>query len=167
MAILEAVEAGFPAHGSRARWARYVALVLATLVLAGGIYPSLYLGQLPHTHVFVGGPPPADWEDHQHENPLDYLFGPPVGSITPSVATGQDRPGNEKTPSWSDGRVVSVYSPAGALVVVTVLSYALLIPVGGWLGLIPLTLQFVSRPDRPSPRGAARPPTPPPRRLSA
>jgi hypothetical protein len=92
------------------RGRRPVAALLVALVLAGGICPALYLGQIPHTHLFVGGPPPLDWEDHQHDNPLLELLGSPARAL---AADSGDLIGSSAKPDGLDvGRVVSVYAGA-------------------------------------------------------
>lgn len=161
--------------GSRpeAPWRRLISIVLVLLVTAGGLCPALYLGMLPHQHLFVGGSPPADWENHDHPNPLFALFGSPAGSRAPIRSSGESVSGNGPanqpvslanalSNSLRPVRVVSLYPglPGLVLSVVTlsaVVPTRLSRPAIAWTWPVPAF--------SPSPRGRrpVEPPTPPPR----
>lgn len=102
------------------RWHRLVTFILVALVLAGGTCPALYGEIVPHEHLFVGGAPPANWQHHTHENPLQAFFGTPGGQgdadepFSPEVLLPS--PGS----SLRAGRVVSVYTGTTVLVVTAV-----------------------------------------------
>jgi len=147
---------------SKRRPTRFAPLtwILVYLVLAGGIYPALYENQLPHVHVFVGGPPPPDWENHLHENPLNVLFG---SAAETGLTAGGDPPASTKAGRPKTfGRVVSIYPGVPrvilSLVTVTVLGMALgtLAPpgltsrIGRWLPTRPAVL--IEGPTPPPPR---------------
>ncbi len=151
---------------------RWCILLLATLVLAGGMYPALYESILPHTHLFIGGPPPPHWQDHEHPNPLTALLGSPVAVSASAVRWSHtasenpfavdrflpDLPNN----TLANGRVVSVYQGLNILVV-SLLALDILVPsftgkVGlfclGRLALLPGIMpgSLDHRPEFPPPR---------------
>jgi hypothetical protein len=87
---------------------RALSLLLAGLVLVGGICPAVYGALQPHRHLFLGGPPPADWQNHAHPNPLYRLLGPPAGAAVSDARDEVPRPG--ATAGLDEGRVVSLYA---------------------------------------------------------
>jgi hypothetical protein len=112
---------------------RLITWLLVYLILAGGIWPALYESQLPHDHFFVGGPPPADWENHPHNSPLFLTFGPPGGSW----ALSDDAPVSAEHPVAA-GRVVSV-KPG---VVLSIFTVTVLAAVLGMPPVPPLSLRL-------------------------
>jgi hypothetical protein len=142
---------------------RLITWLLVYLVLAGGIYPALYESQLPHDHLFVGGPPPANWENHPHENPLFVLLGAPAGS---SAASDDDAPFVPIVADHPDvpGRVVSVY-PGVPGVVLSILTVTLLATVLGTVAAPQLTLRIQFLRSR-WPMVLSDGPAPPPPRLA-
>ena len=142
-------------------WRRWVSAVLVVLVFAGSVCPALYAGILPHRHIFVGGPPPANWEqDHQHPNPLSDFFGAPgraQAPVGPTIALP-----TTSTNQVTSGHVVSVYDGTTSLVVTSVTIEAV---------ILLLTLLHRPQPGGAVARRSTRarpsltngPPTPPPR----
>jgi hypothetical protein len=96
---------------------RLLAALVAALVLAGGAAPSLYSFGQPHDHFILGGPPPPDWEHHEHVNPLTLFLGP-IG--TPAASDDVDEEAgltvSRAVRSAPYGRVVSVSDGASPLV---------------------------------------------------
>jgi hypothetical protein len=132
--------------GRRRSGYRLVTWFLVYLVLAGGIYPALYESQIPHVHIVIGGPPPGNWQNHPHANPLFLLFGSPDGSLDssdddgPTVATKADH-------AEAVGRVVSLY-PSVPGVVLSLVTVTLLATVLATLAPPGLTSRFVLRQPR-------------------
>src|SRR5262249_6040261 len=113
---------GFWARYERARIA--CAALLASLVLLGGIVPALYSYGQPHDH-FVLGAPTAEWEAHEHVNPLAVLIGPiaPQSSTAaPAQSLTTARPSLGHQHGY--GQVVSVSSGTAPLVL-TELGFAI------------------------------------------
>ncbi|HEX5414072.1 MAG TPA: hypothetical protein VFZ25_00300 [Chloroflexota bacterium] len=106
--------------------------VLIFVILTGAVCPPLYAGVLPHDHLFIGGPPPINWRQHHHHDPLAALFG--SGATDPAIVVLSEpailgTPGVEPAQT---GRVVSLFAAPAALVL-SVIALAMLIP--GWLFL--------------------------------
>ena len=136
---------------------RLITWLLVYLILAGGIWPALYESQLPHDHVFVGGPPPADWENHPHNSPLFLIFGPPGGSR----ALSDDAPVSAEHPVAA-GRVVSVY-PGVPGVVLSIFTVTVLAAVLGMPPAPPLSSRLAFPRQRWPLVLTNGPATPPPR----
>lgn len=143
-------------------WARRAcAGLLMLVVLVGGLCPALYGDQIPHEHLFVGGAPPVNWEQHDHPNPLFAFFGSSNRSAQPvdrSVAAAAS-PGR----ALETGRVVSVYD--GTVFILSIMVVTVALPL----------LDSLPRPDPgreisfASPRLfhlVVRGPTPPPPRVA-
>ncbi len=131
---------------------RGVLWTVAALVLLGGIFPSLYAGQVPHDHLFLGGLPPAGWEHHAHPNPLEILLG--GGPASGGADLAGDRLGA--------ARVVSIYEGTGLIILAVVTIAAVL--AAAWRPPQPALIGVVSAaPPHLAPRWRPRPPTPPPR----
>jgi len=147
--------------------------LLATMVLSGGMFPAMYAGLMPHTHLFIGGPPPPDWEDHEHPNPLDALFGPPVAATSPLAHLSADQIlnghgfGLSVPNGLGTGRVVSIYQ-GSSILVLSLLALTVLLPSWSgmhWLSYLgsaesvmaPLPSSIDSQPDFPPPRTSPSP----------
>ncbi len=138
--------------------------LLVALVFAGGICPALYGAQLPHEHLFVGGPPPANWEQHRHANLLLLLFGPPGPSERPDddldLAPASSTPGISPR-AIADGRVISLY-PGTDPSVLTLIDFAVIVPIirTPIAALVPARLVTASLQLRPQTAEAPDPPPP-------
>ena len=147
---------------------RAIVMLLATMVLSGGMFPAMYAGTMPHTHLFIGGPPPPDWQDHQHPNPLDALFGPPVATASPAARLAAAQVSAENIldsalpTGLGTGRVVSIYQ-GSSILVLSVLALTMLLP--SWLRVV--WLSYLGRAGLAMTRVPAsidlRPDFPPPR----
>lgn len=139
--------------------------VLVLLVLAGGVCPALYGEMLPHTHLFVGGPPPANWEHHEHPNPLVEIFGPPPGapSAPPDVGLADPAASGPPPPSrLAPGRVISLY-PGADPSIVSVLDFAVIVPAALHVAGLALGIPLRRPASRLLPQVAEGPAPPPPR----
>lgn len=141
-------------------------ILLLALLLAGGLCPALYAGQVPHAHLFVGGPPPPNWEHHDHDNPLIILLGAPPGPVTrPDEVSAPGARGsavNSSSAPVTTGRVVSLYA-GSPILVISIIDFATLHVLVGAMGAVefarrlrPLEITPPAEPNR-------RPPSPPPR----
>lgn len=134
--------------------------LLTMLVFAGGVYPALYGPLQPHEHLFVGGPPPADWEDHSHPNPLFVLLGSPGGMVAMTTNVDATQPGVANR--IATGKVVSVFSTDPTLLTQFLAFVVLVPPVSGleppgldlWMATGPLDFdsQLSGGPAPPPPR---------------
>lgn len=143
---------------------RVVAVILTAAVLLGGVFPPLYGEVLPHEHLFVGGPPPVNWQSHEHPNPLITLLR---ASAHPSATVNGTNAEALPTNALAQGQVVSLYS-GSLLLVVTIFALDLALPLADALPPPPLVrqIEFVPAAARSAPIQA--PPLPPPRaRFSA
>ncbi len=109
-----------------------VTWALIVVVLAGGVCPALYGAVLPHEHLFVGGPPPADWENHAHPNPLAELLGSPNRSRAPVSTSSPAHP--LATHELTGGRVVSLYA-GGLSLLLTIVAVDGMVPTWDQLPL--------------------------------
>jgi hypothetical protein len=94
-----------------------VTWVLIIVVLAGGVCPALYGAVLPHEHLFVGGLPPADWENHPHPNPIIELL---PGGTGARAAVAEAIPSPSMSRALAAGHVVSLYAGLTSLVLTIV-----------------------------------------------
>ena len=113
------------AHQPSAAGWRLLTTLLVVLVLAGGVCPALYGPLVPHTHLILGGPPPADWEHHAHPSPLTIFFGPPVGSAASAPEDDEAAPATAR--HVAAGTVVSLYSGDPAIVL-SLLAIGVVVP---------------------------------------
>ena len=134
--------------------------VILFAVLLGGVFPALYEDALPHEHIFVGGPPPADWENHPHPNPLLILFAPKAPSeLTTDGANqfGKTGPNHVKAT-----RVVSLYS-GSVLLVLSVVALDVVVPAASALPAPRPLRQIIFASPIMIPQACPGPPSPPPR----
>lgn len=101
--------------------------VLIFVIYVGSVCPPLYEGVLPHDHLFVGGPPPADWESHHHDNPLAALLGGADSSAAVAPVSEPAILGAIEIKRGQTGKVVSLYAAPSALIL-SVFTLAATIP---------------------------------------
>ena len=117
------------------RWRTAFLIFLVACVLPGGILPALYGPLLPHAHVFLGGPPPVNWEQHEHPSLLSMLAGQPsaVSLTNPRDNSTSSTSSSVVGTSLHPGKVVSLYDGTFTILIVwstiAVLVPALLTPI--------------------------------------
>lgn len=144
--------------------------VLIFVVFMGAVCPPLYEGLLPHDHIFIGGPPPANWQYHHHDNPLAGLFGGGDADDAISPVAEPAILGAFAVESGQTGKVFSLYA-APSFLVLSVVGLVMLIPclllvclptgrrtVG--LGVIALSSAEPAAPRPPPPRSRGSGQTP-------
>lgn len=101
--------------------------VLIFVVYVGSVCPPLYESVLPHDHLFVGGPPPADWESLHHDNLLAVLLGGADSSAAVAPVSEPAILGTFAVERGQTGKVVSLYV-APSVLILSVFTLAATIP---------------------------------------
>jgi hypothetical protein len=107
-----------------ARVQRVIGAILVVGVLLGGIFPVLYGDLLPHEHLFFGGAPPVNWEQHEHPNPVLIILGRASATTVGRAALA---PGTTLALVDRPVRIVSVYAgPMG--IVASLVALVVILP---------------------------------------